>query len=451
MSETPNFFPPRLKPALVRLIQLGAPVLARWLFQFNLAISPDDLKRLRAVESNRLLLFPNHPTFHDPIVMFVLSGRLQSPCYFLAAHETFVNPSVMFSISGLLTPLEGLTRTQWFTDLFRRFLQSMGMYSVHRGRPDRSSVAATLELIQQPQSQLVIFPEGGCSFQNDTVMPFRAGGVQLALQGLNRFSKRSEAVPDLFAVPIAIKYQYTRNMEGVIQASLERLETALGIDPAGSSSYERLRTIGATVLERLEKEYHLQPGSEDPPWTDRVETLKQHVIRRLEKKLGLEPVDTYIRERVYRIQHSLRQQEAEMSGDVDLDAAPSSHTLAIEQATRRLLNFDAIYDGYVAKLPTQERFLDTLIRLEREVFDIDQPPPKGFRRAHIMVGEPINLKPYLQAFGQNRSATVKQITAEVQTAVQAQLDQFNQAAAARLPDDVAADVVPGAFSKESKR
>ena len=38
----------------------------------------------------------------------------------------------------------------------------------------------------------------------------------------------------------------------------------------------------------------------------------------------------------------------------------------------RLINFISISDGYVAEEPSPERFLDVILRLEREVFDSDQ-------------------------------------------------------------------------------
>lgn len=426
MDGAPDFFAPNLRPGLVDQIQCTAPILARWLFQFKLEISPQHLERLQRIDSQRLLLLPNHPTFHDPIVMFVLSGRLYYPCHFMAALETFINPSVMLSISGMLSPLEGITRTPWFTRLFRRCLQSLGMYSVQRGYPDRSSVAATLKLLREPHCHLVIFPEGGCSFQNDTVMPFRTGGIQLALQALNRFAKQGLDIPDLYAVPIAIKYQYTRNMDRVIHDSLSRLEAALSL-PSNhqSSDYERLRGVGAAVLNQLEQTYGLVATSEEPPWTQRVQALRQHVLETLEKSLQLEPADTYLRERVYRIQKSL-QPPLQIGSNLQADRDRIEPSEAIERSTRRLLNFDAIYDGYVAALPTPERFLDTLIRLEREVFDIDQPPPKGFRSARILIGDPINLKHHFDDFRRDRSGTVAQITQQIQAAVQLSLDQFNQ-------------------------
>ncbi|NJN24473.1 MAG: hypothetical protein HC810_08915 [Acaryochloridaceae cyanobacterium RL_2_7] len=60
------------------------------------------------------------------------------------------------------------------------FSGGLGVYSVRRGQSDRPSMKETLSLLCQRDAHLVIFAEGGCSFQNDTVMPFRPGAIQLA-------------------------------------------------------------------------------------------------------------------------------------------------------------------------------------------------------------------------------------------------------------------------------
>ena len=88
----------------------------------------------------------------------------------------------------------------------------------------------------------------------------------------------------------------------------------------------------------------------------------------------------------------------------------------------RLLNFDAIYDGYVAAAPTPERFLDTLTRLEREVFNIERPRPKGHRQAVVQVGDPVNLKEHFSSYKQDKEETIKALTLQMQQAVQDNLD-----------------------------
>jgi 1-acyl-sn-glycerol-3-phosphate acyltransferase len=418
MLSEPDFYPPKLNPKLVRLTQTIAPWLARWWYWLCLEIDPADLQRLLQFRDRRLLLLPNHPTFHDPIVMFLLSAQLKRACYYMAAYETLHDPSMMFLISSGFRPLSALARREPFKRGLRWLLQHLGMYSVRRGLPDRASMNQTWKLLGQPDCCLVIFPEGGCSFQNDTVMPFRVGALQIAFHSLQQSLKRGENPSDLYVAPLAIKYRYTQNMQGTIHATLKGLERRLALSSQpGMSDYERLRAIAQAVLVRLERDYGIQdvvPTSSD--WNARIARLKKLAIETCEQQLGISsPARSLMRERVYLVQHCL-QTQAE-----DLEQSPMWTTEAMDKAMRRLLNFDAIYDGYVAADPTPERFLDTLIRLEREAFDIDRPSPKGFRRVRVRVGEIVNLKDFLADYRGDRSAVVTQLTATLQQSVQAHL------------------------------
>ena len=411
----PSFYPPRLNLFLVRPVQFVAPCLARWLYQLEVAVSPQDLEKIRSLTNHRLIFLPNHPTFHDPIVMFLLSARLGQPFYYLAAHELLSS-----SLGG--------------------FLQRIGVYSIRRGLVDRPSIAQTLALLKMPGCRLVVFPEGGCSFQNDTVMPFRAGAVQIAFQALQKIDKQGEAPPDLYALPVSIKYRYTQDMSEVINQTLTRLEQALSL-PATSSPYERLRAIAERVLVKVEQDYGLYtPELAHTPWEQRISRLRNHVLEKCEQQLGIAShPQEMVRERAYKIEYALKTKADELEfaeSSQDLEQKPPSNEqqlrnehanyALIDKSVKRLLNFDAIYDGYVASNPTPERFLDTLIRLEREMFWIDQPPPKGFRQARVKIGEPVNLKDFLTDYQQERAPIVKAVMLKIQQAVQENLDKLNQ-------------------------
>lgn len=394
MSE---FYPPRLNPTLVHLCQGIAPLVGRWQYQMNLEIQPACLEKLAALGDRRLLLLSNHPTFHDGMAMFLLSARLGEVFHYLVAYEAFLG-------------LQG------------RLLQRLGAYSIHRGLGDRRSVAQTVELLMQPACRLVIFPEGGCSFQNDTVMPFRSGAVHLALQAMSKLIKRGEPQPELYIIPVSIKYRYTGDMSQVIHNTLSRLERTLQISVVSTSSfYQRLRAVAERVLVGLEQDYDLHTAEmAQMDWNQRILHIKTHLLQRCEQKLGIDSAAREpARERVYRIQHIL-----ESGAEV---GAQDFWTYDIHKATVRLLNFDAIYDGYVAADPTPERFLDTLTRLEREVFGIDQPPPKGYRTVLLRIGEPVNLKDHFERYQQDRSGTVSTLTQQIQQDVQRNLDSLNNA------------------------
>ncbi|MDF5716568.1 MAG: 1-acyl-sn-glycerol-3-phosphate acyltransferase [Rhizonema sp. NSF051] len=396
-----NFYPPRLNPFLVRLAQFIAPSAVRWFFKFELVVSHESLTKIDSLKNQRLLLLPNHPTFQDPIVMFVLSAQLKQTFYYLAAYELF-----MSSLGGIV--------------------QQLGVYSIRRGLVDRKSIAQTLKLLTQPGCRLVIFPEGGCSFQNDTVMPFRVGAVQIAFQYMSKTVLLGEPVPDLYLLPVSIKYRYTQDMSQVINQTLRHLEQALNLKIVSlSSSYQRLRAIALAVLVKVELDYELHTDETSTQWEQRISRLRTYILENCEQQLGIaHNANEPVRERTYRIEYALKTkadalefEEAMPKSDM-LEGVRASNFQLIEKSVKRLLNFDAIYDGYVAEAPTSERFLDTLTRLEREVFDIDKPSPKGYRQARIKVGEPLNLKDFFADYQSDRTHTVDTVMLKIQQAVQ---------------------------------
>lgn len=388
----PEFYPPQLNPLFVRLCQSVSPWLGYWQYRMRLEISPKSLENFAAVRNHRLLLLSNHPTYHDWIATFLLSARIGEIFNYLAAIERFKGS-------------EG------------KFLQSLGAYSVRRGLADKSSVAQTIQTLMQPNCRLVIFPEGGCSFQNDTVMPFRSGAIQMAFSAMSKIVKQGEAVPDLYTVPLSLKYRYTGDMNQIIDETLSRLENKLQVSKA-ANFYTRLLTVAEQVLVGFEKTYGLYTEEiAQKDWNDRIPRIRSHVLNSCEQKIGItsapgEPT----RERVYKIQHALELMPEEPA------ANDFWNYETIIRGTKRLLNFDAIYDGYVAANPNSERFLETLTRLEREVFGIDQPPPKGDRKVIVKIGEPINLKDYFAKYQQDKSGTITALTQQIQQIVQNNLN-----------------------------
>ncbi len=236
MKQRHRFYPPKLNPTLVRLLQKNLPWLVRWQSQLELTISTEAQVQLSTLRQQPCLFLCNHPTFNDPLVMFLFSGVVGQPFHYLAAYERFRG-------------LEG-----WL-------LQRIGAYSIRRGQPDRDSVAQTLKLLAQPNCKLTIFPEGGCSFQNDTVMPFRPGAVQMALQALSKLEKQGGSA-HLCVVPISLKYCYTGQMQPMIEQTLQRLERALEVTSQGDF-YLRLRIVAAAVMGRFEQEYGLPDAELD--------------------------------------------------------------------------------------------------------------------------------------------------------------------------------------------
>jgi 1-acyl-sn-glycerol-3-phosphate acyltransferase len=389
-----QFYPPIRRSSIVWLAQKLLPWVARLVMKVDLVVTAYSLAKLQGLKGKPYLVLCNHPTFHDPMVMFLLSGRLKVPFYYLAAYEQFQAP------------------------VQRWLYQRLGAYSIRRGLADRPSIAYTLEIMQERDFRLVIFPEGGCSFQNDTVMPLRSGGIQMALQAMARHVKSGKKVRDFYVVPVSLKYRYTGDMTGAIVQALNQLEQALDLANDSADYYQRLRAIAHKLLSRYEQEYGITP---DPSanWNDRIAALKSQVLQQCELRLGIKPAPHEPdRERVYRIRHLLSARVNTILPD------GTDGWDVVRRASVRMLNFDAIYDGYVAASPTPERFLDTLVRFEREVFEIDQPQPKGHRQAIVQVGEPVNLKDYFEAYVGDRSGTVNALLDQLHDTMQKNLNEL---------------------------
>jgi 1-acyl-sn-glycerol-3-phosphate acyltransferase len=393
----PKFIPPQQNPLLVRLVQSIFYLVTYLAFKFSLIVSEEDLAKVRAIASDRVVYLPNHSNLDDGVAVFQLSARIGQLFHYVVAIEAF---------QGIIGKL----------------IQLVGAYSLRRGVGDRSSVIQTLTILQQPQCKLVIFPEGGCSYQNDTVIPFRTGAIELSFKALEKLVKQENAVPNFYLVPVSLKYSYPKATKKQIDQALTRLENALALKPIQDDHYSRLRAIAEKVLTSLETEYHI--AVEQTDWNQRCQNLRKQMLGYCEAKLAIAAKNQLgdrkaNRERVYRVQSILRNLP-----DTDKKAAIDYEHLYL--TTVRLLNFDAIYNGYVTEKPTIERYFATIDRLEREVFKIDRPKFKGRREITAKIGTPINLKNYWQKYYSDRPSTsreqiINHLTEIVQLEVQANL------------------------------
>ncbi len=404
-----TFRPPRRNRLLIALTKLILPrEIRRKLKVTRIEIGDEDLAKLKSQQSKRCLLMPSHSGGFEPYIILHLSKLLGDDYHFLAAMEAFEK-----------SPLTG-----WF-------MQRLGAYSIIRGTADRPSFQMTRQILVEARRWLVIFPEGQTVWQNDTVIPFQQGVVQLAFKAYETAARQDEAA-SLLCVPISIKYAYLEDMRHQREASLRRLETSLlpsgGATP--QSAYERLRRIGKAVLAANEKSHRLEPD-EDASFDDRIQRMKETIIRRIERQLDLTP----------RAEQSLLDRTRALFNAVDrivYEEPPTSQyeqKLAGErqQAARdlyddmwRVLQLIAIYDGYVRESLTVERFMDVLCLLEMEVFG--QRRIWGPRKAMVRVGESVDLRDHFSAYKTDKRGVIREVTQAVESQVRQMLAALAESA-----------------------
>lgn len=369
-------------------------------------IDPESLEQLRGIANQSMVLVPNHADYADASIMFSLSKRLGDQFHYMCARETFKGRIKSF------------------------FLQRLGVYSVTRGSIDREAFRTTRSLLTEGKHPLVLFAEGEISRQNDTVLPFESGVVQLCFWALDDMVK-ADAVKPLYVVPIGIKYVYDEEMWDEIEEALARLERE--ILPQGSSTaedlYGRLRTIGASIVSTLEREYKLK-ADENGALNERIEGLREHILSQMEEFMGITPqIGVLSRARIRSLKNLI---DAEIYRETEELSAYERqiHEQRLEKFQEfypdlnRLINFIAIYDGYVGETQSPERFLEVITRIEREVFGDSKP--RGPRIAFMRFGTPKNLLDRYETYKQDKKQTVQDITLELETEVQALISDMSQ-------------------------
>lgn len=401
-----TFRPPRRNRLAELLVQRLLPFVYRYCLKgFRVQVDPASLEILKNLEGERGLLLPNHPAEWDPYVMFTLSHRLKESFYYVAAREVF---DLHHGLQGLL-------------------FQYLGVYSVVRGASDKASFLTTRKILSQNLGRLVIFVEGEVSNQNDSLLPLEPGVITLAFLSLMDIykgnGKQLDALPPLYICPLALKYFYDpRGIEKSIDTALSQLETDTGLskwndDKQEKSIFERIRDIGLLVLEKASDQFGYQPKT-GMSWIERVRGLEDFMLTKMEQTLNLplDPDMAYL-QRVRRIRNLV---------DRLIKDFPDNHTLYEErlhqhqvavienfyQDLERVVNFLAIYDGYLTPETSNERFVEIIRRLEREVYGhyrMEHP-----RTVLVKVTDTLNLTPHFQTFLKDKAAAVDQVIQQVE-------------------------------------
>ena len=396
-----DFKPPKPNTTTIRVAKVLMPLINRlYLNGLTIEVDTESITRLKTTDGHPTVLAPNHAAHADPAVMFLLSKRLSQWYYYMTARETY-DKGKFKGLCGLL-------------------LQWLGAYSIVRGTADRNAFRTTREILTKGDAPIVIFGEGEISRQNDTVMRFERGVTQLCFWALDDMQK-AEINKPLYVVPIGIKYHYPQNMWNTIDTALTRLEHAIlpPVERTSIERYERLRRIGVTVLRTLAAEYQYKMD-ETVPLDVHIQKLKEQILSHAEQIMGIH-TKADVLTRVRALKNLV---DAEIYKDVEqmTEYEQKIHEELLQKFQQfypdleRLINFIAISDGYVAKEPSQERFLEVIIRLEREVFGTAKM--RGPRVASLRVGEPKNLRECYDTYKTQKREMVEQITLELETAVQ---------------------------------
>ena len=380
ISRTEEFKPAHASSFVTTCAGVLLPLALRKRFVSRVEISNEDIARLKALENERVVITPNHPTNTDPALVFELSRRTGIPFNYLCCREAFDGWSGYWG---------------WI-------IQRLGAYSVVRGTIDRESFRYTRELLAKPKSKLVIFPEGEVYSQNDSLLPFQVGAIQLALWGQEeaRTNKNGgEPTARVLLLPTALRYRFSGDVKPELERKLSRMESKLKLPPlAQTDLYPRMRRVAISVLSAVEEEYSLdrkdaEPLSETADLTPRFMAAKEASLARAASLLDVREMPKgsmpeRMRVLLHRAEAELHEAESE-STPVALATQRRERILLAWRDLERLANWIAVYDGYAAQNPSPERIAEVIFRLENDV--CGNATYAGPRIATVKVGEPIEL------------------------------------------------------------
>ncbi|MCX8000202.1 MAG: 1-acyl-sn-glycerol-3-phosphate acyltransferase, partial [Leptospiraceae bacterium] len=179
-----SFIAPAIQYPLLWLFDWVYPSLAKLSLNLDdVEVFDYDRERLRKLQYERVLYVSNHPSTIEPPVAYYVANCMGSRFHFMASRAVF----------------------EWFGGFVGELIRRVGAFSILSGGLDRDAVKTARSILAQEGGKLAVFPEGMNSNENDNLLPFQPGAVQLGFWGLEDALKK-DSKADITVVTAFVKY-----------------------------------------------------------------------------------------------------------------------------------------------------------------------------------------------------------------------------------------------------
>jgi 1-acyl-sn-glycerol-3-phosphate acyltransferase len=398
MSEDPTFRPAKPWGWVIWAVQTFLRFdLSR---RNRLRLEPRDLEVLRDLPKGvGIILTPNHADETDFKVCLDLSRRCGRRFLFMMNREAFD---------------EGFGTAGWW-------LQRLGAFSVERGGQNAEAKRYAIEAVKRGRGVLVIFPEGEIYYLNDLVQPFKSGAVEIGMQAVVE-ARRTRPDWTAYLVPMALKYRYRRPIRPLLERRIRRMEQRLSRRMGVLSLQRRLARIVAELLHRQELAHHLKTDSDHlTALSERVQEVRRAILSEIEGQYAGATINAQAQtmDRAWRLSSYLRNLLKQGGRSSGKSQAQLRNDLA---ASERVAQMGSWQPQYVDLDPSQERLAETVLKLEREVYQIQRPRSLANRDVFLRIGDPIDLGPFIPAYLQDAQAVRHRVAEQLRDQIQVLID-----------------------------
>lgn len=348
------------------------------------------IERLKASldAGHGILLCPNHCRTGDPIVMGWVAKAAGTHVFAMASWHLFN---------------EGR---------FKAFaIHRMGGFSIHREGMDRKSLDTAVEVVATAERPLILFPEGATSGSNDYLHPLLDGVAFIARTAAKRRAK-SVANGKVVVHPIGIKYRFEGDIQRTALQVLADLEKNLSWRVYDELPVlTRIERIGLALLTLKELEYVGVPR--EGSLEQRISFLIEHILSPLETEwLGsVQTGGTIGRVKAVHMRLLPEMTAGQLSKD---------------EYARRYRQLEALHlvqqlgfypPGYLSSLPSVDRLLETLERLEVDMV--------GKARVHRSIKAILEVAPPIEvSVERERGAKVDPLMAQIDASLREMLGRL---------------------------
>jgi len=261
------------KPNLVvtRASKFILPFWLRLKEQLSITISGDQTDLDAFSKSRRAVILLNHPDRQDPFVIVELAKKMHEEFYCIAARECF----------------------DWDNGWRGWLFQSLGCYSVARGKADFHSIATTEKILREGRRKLVVFPEGEITADGEKLHNLQKAIFHIMLDVQKELSAGDLAASEksVVIIPAAIKFSLKGDLKSAVAPALKKIEKRLALNcKKHTDVFSRINTVVDAYLCRVYDAYGLEKSAASLEQLAALAAVE--ILQKIAAKTGLNCNDT---------------------------------------------------------------------------------------------------------------------------------------------------------------